>query len=387
MHISKHLHKDSFVLINTVPSVVNNLLKQGTDLSNISVINMAGEPVSWSINQALDSDRIEVRNLYGPTETTTYSSVFRLYKDKPILIGRPISNTYIYILNNNQQLVPVGSPGEICIGGAGLARGYLNQTELTSQKFVKNPFDQTYTTKIYKTGDLGRWLPDGNIEYLGRLDDQVKIRGYRIELGEIETVLQQSKQFSQAVVLAKEDKEGIKRLVSYVVPFDDFDKEQTISFLKSKLPEHMIPALWVEMSFLPLTPNGKIDKKALPEPDINELLNNQYVAPRNESEQRLAEIWQKVLAMKRIGIHDSFFELGGDSILATTVASIMTRDLDLEIVVKDLLFYPTIAELGKFVSALRSEALLSAIKFVEEDLDIENENFALKKEAFFFKGG
>ena len=218
LFIDRYLPEDTNVLTNSVPTIVQHLLKEGTDLSNISVMNMAGEPIPFHVHHSLDADKIEIRNLYGPTEDTTYSTVYRLRNGGPILIGHPISNTQVYIVNKEIQLVPLGVTGEICIAGRGLARGYLNKPELTAEKFISNPFSKEQGARLYRTGDLGRWLPDGNIEYQGRLDDQVKVRGYRIELGEVETVLHQCDLVSDAVVLAREDKSGAKQLVAYVVP-------------------------------------------------------------------------------------------------------------------------------------------------------------------------
>ena len=217
LQIPEFLGKDKFVLLNSVPTVIDYLLKQGTNLTNVSVINMAGEAVPLYTHRNLDTSRIAVRNLYGPTEDTTYSTVFRLEKDGPILIGKPIANTKIYLINEEGELVLKGSTGEICISGAGLARGYLNRPELTAEKFVTDPFGKN-GSRLYKTGDLGRWSPDGNIEYLGRIDNQVKIRGFRVELGEIENVMQQSEMVQNAVVLLKDDGIGNKRLLSYFIP-------------------------------------------------------------------------------------------------------------------------------------------------------------------------
>ncbi|HET9277040.1 MAG TPA: condensation domain-containing protein, partial [Flavitalea sp.] len=218
LYIGRYLSIDKEVMINSVPSIVQSLIKEGADLSNITVMNMAGEPIPIQVQQGLDADRMEIRNLYGPTEDTTYSTIFRLQNGKPVMIGKPISNTQVYIVNRAMDLVPVGAVGEICIGGAGLARGYLNRPELTTEKFISNHFSTEDGARLYKTGDLGRWLPDGNIEYLGRLDHQVKIRGYRIELGEIESMLAQCEVVDQAVVLAREEKEASQKLVAYVVP-------------------------------------------------------------------------------------------------------------------------------------------------------------------------
>ncbi|MEJ7675853.1 MAG: AMP-binding protein [Chitinophagaceae bacterium] len=247
------------------------------------------------------------------TEYTTYSTVHRLKKGEPVTIGHPISNTQIYIGTKEIELAPVGITGEICIGGEGLARGYLNRAELTAEKFISNPFSNEPEATIYKTGDLGRWLQDGNIEYLGRKDDQVKIRGYRIELGEIESVLQQCEEVSEGVVLAREDRNGNKVLIGYVVPKGPLNREAIKSYLHSKLPEYMIPAIWIEIERLPLTPNGKIDKKALPDFDSSQILKENYVAPRNETEKMIAEIWEEVLEVEKVGMNNNFFELGGHS--------------------------------------------------------------------------
>jgi amino acid adenylation domain-containing protein len=296
---------------------------------------------------------IEVINEYGPTEATvgcsTYS--FNLSDNNKkisnsIPIGKPIDNAHLYILDPDQQLVPVGVKGEIYIGGDGVARGYLNRPGLTAERFIKNPFNDENGVRLYKTGDLGRWLSNGNIEYLGRMDDQVKIRGYRIELGEIESVLEQSGLVRQAVVLAKEDKHGAKRLVGYVVPENTFDIKAIQRYLKDKLPEYMVPALWVALESLPLTSNGKVDKKALPDPDVREQLKNEYVAPGNKTEQMLAGIWQEVLGTKRVGVHDNFFELGGDSIHAVLLFAKIKRKFHKRFPLATILTAPTILQLA-----------------------------------------
>ncbi len=218
LHIGKYLKADSFVLTNSVPVVIENLLREGRDISNISVINMAGEPVPVQVQQALDTERIEVRNLYGPTEDTTYSTVYRMRKNMPIMIGKPISNSSVYILNKKGKPAPVGVAGEICMGGAGVARGYLNRPELTAEKFIPDNFSKEKDGRLYRTGDLGRWLRDGNIEYMGRIDDQVKIRGFRIELGEIETAMNDLEQVSSSCVVVKKHANATSTLVSYFIP-------------------------------------------------------------------------------------------------------------------------------------------------------------------------
>jgi amino acid adenylation domain-containing protein/non-ribosomal peptide synthase protein (TIGR01720 family) len=298
---------------------------------------------------------IAVINEYGPTETTVGCSTYRFnvlsageLATVGIPIGRPLDNTTIYVVDDNNNLVPLGVPGELCIGGSGLARGYLNREDLTAERFIKNPFSAESGAKMYRTGDIGRWLPDGNIEYLGRKDEQVKIRGYRIELGEIESVAQQSGLASQVVVLASATGSGTKRLTGYVVATAGFSKEAMIGWLESKLPEYMVPQLWIAVEKMPLTTNGKIDKKALPAADANELATAQYMAPRNDFEQQLAGVWQKLLGIEQVGIHDNFFELGGDSILTIQVVSRIRRQ-GYELHPKDIFIHQTIARLSAAV--------------------------------------
>ncbi|MFH6996207.1 phosphopantetheine-binding protein, partial [Flavobacterium sp. FlaQc-48] len=241
-----------------------------------------------------------------------------------------------------------------------VARGYLNKEELTKEKFIVSPFKEG--ERIYKTGDLARWLPDGNIEYIGRKDDQVKIRGYRIELGEIENVLSSLPGVTQCCVLAKEDTVGSKRLVGYVVPEGDFDKEVLQKQLKLSLPEYMVPQLWVTLDTMPLTSNGKLDKKSLPHPDGSELSSKEYVAPRNETEAQLVEIWQNLLGVERVGIHDDFFELGGHSLLATRLVSMIRQDLIIEVSIREVFEHTTIV------------ALASLIEFFEQDFNDDKED-------------
>ncbi|REG90461.1 non-ribosomal peptide synthetase, partial [Flavobacterium aquicola] len=306
---------------------------------------------------------ITIYNNYGPTETTVVATNYKVLNTSTpmvkIPIGKPIDNTQVYIMNEGENLLPIGVVGELCIGGLGVARGYLNQEELTNDKFIVNPFKEG--ERIYKTGDLARWLPDGNIEYIGRKDDQVKIRGYRIELGEIENVLSSLAGVTQCCVLAKEDTHGTKRLVGYVVPEGDFDKEVLQNQLKLSLPEYMVPQLWVTLEVMPLTSNGKLDKKSLPNPDSSDLSSKEYVAPRNETEAQLAEIWQEILGINKVGIHDNFFELGGHSLLATRLVSMIRRELSIEISIRDVFEYTTISELGTQISKQSEGVLLPGI--------------------------
>ncbi|MBD2771550.1 non-ribosomal peptide synthetase [Iningainema tapete] len=306
-------------------------------------------------------------NQYGPTETVAgcccYKVVKQSFPGAYIPIGRPISNTELYILDNNLQPVPIGVPGELHIGGAGLARGYLNRPELTSEKFIANPFSQQEGTRVYKTGDLARYLQDGNIEFLGRIDHQVKIRGYRIELGEIEAVLSQHPVVFQTVVIAREDIVGDKRLVAYIVvkPQQNLPNLSELrSFLKQQLPEYMVPAAFVTLDTIPLTPNGKIDRSALPIPDRVDR-EQEYIAPRTPTEEIIANTFASVLGVQNVGIHDNFFTLGGHSLLATQVISRLRQTFSVELSLHRLFKEPTVAKLAASI-----DKILYTVKKLQE---------------------
>jgi acyl carrier protein len=267
-------------------------------------------------------------------------------------IGRPIWNVRIYILDNHRQPVPIGVAGEIYIGGVAVGRGYLNRPELTAERFVPDPFVAKANARMYRTGDLARWLADGSIEFLSRNDLQVKIRGFRIELGDIEAALLQYPQIREVTVDVYEVSPTDKRLVAYLIP--QSDAVPTLSelrdFLKSKLPEYMVPSFFMFLDALPLTPNGKLDRNALPEPDMNrQVLDTDFIAPSSPVEKLLAEIWSKVLNINRIGTHDNFFELGGQSLLATQVLIRVGEQLSMDIPLTALFEKPTIAELAKLI--------------------------------------
>ncbi|MEO6638394.1 MAG: amino acid adenylation domain-containing protein, partial [Ginsengibacter sp.] len=339
------------VEVAVLPPSFQHVIKDA--FGTIKTIVSAGEPLNEEISKHFQSKGVRVINAYGPTENTVCSSL----TDDPIkdnhrvVIGKPVVNTQVYILDKAGALQPAGVPGEMCLAGMQVARGYLNLPTLTQEKFIKDSFSKEQNARMYRSGDLARWLPDGNIEYLGRLDDQVKIRGYRIELGEIESVLLQSDLVSQAVVLAKGDGGGGKRLVGYVSSGDkEFDPEEIISWLKTKLPEYMVPALWIKVDNFPLTPSGKIDRKSLPEVSVNELMKSEYVEPRNSLEERLARIWQELLKIEKIGVYDNFFELGGHSLMAMRLLTAIHKELGIEVlVIKDLFQFSTIDELSKYL--------------------------------------
>jgi acyl-CoA synthetase (AMP-forming)/AMP-acid ligase II/acyl carrier protein len=328
-------------------------------------------PERWVQWRKTVGDSVRLLNTYGPTEATVVATMADLsawaHPDglmREVPIGRPISNVTTYLLDRHLNSVPIGVPGELYIGGDGLARGYLNGSELTAEKFLPDPFSKEPGARLYKTGDLARYLPDGNIQFLGRLDHQVKIRGFRIELGEIETILSRHPAIRETVVVAREEVENPKSetctqqsrsiqnpksLAAYVVT--NPEQAPTVSelraFLKQKLPEYMVPSAFVFLDALPLTANGKIDRKALPLPDQRRLeLQEVYVAPRTPTEEMIAEIWAEVLKLDKVGIHDNFFELGGHSLLATQVISRLRDAFQLELPVRVLFERPTIEELA-----------------------------------------
>ena len=276
---------------------------------------------------------------------------------KTVPIGRPIANTQIYILDPYLNPVPIGVPGELYVGGVSLGRGYLNRPELTQAKFIPNPFSSNLSDRLYKTGDLARYLSDGNIEFLGRIDHQVKVRGFRIELGEIEAVLNTHPQIQQAVVIAREELPGNKRLVAYVVSEDEsLTTNQLREFLKQKLPEYMVPSAFVTLDSLPLTPNGKVDRKALPAPDGDFAREQEYVAPRTPSEQIIANIFANVLGVPNVGVHDNFFDLGGHSLLATQLISRTQQAFEQKLTLQRLFKSPTIAGIAQSLEVLRQVA-------------------------------
>jgi acyl carrier protein len=305
-------------------------------------------------------------NMYGPTETTIWSAVYRVEsKEGPVLIGAPIANTQIYILDRNLQPVPIGVAGELYIGGEGLARGYLNRPELTRERFIENPFSNEPGSRLYKTGDLARYRPDGKVEVLGRQDHQVKIRGFRIELGEIEAVLGEHEGVRQVVVMAREDVPEDKQLVAYIVP----DGGQSLSvsvlrqYLKEKLPEYMVPNAFVMLEKFPLTPNGKIDRRSLPSPTgLRPELESTYVAPRTEIERTITAIWQAVLHLEKIGINDNFFDVGGHSLRLVQVHFKLRQKFQRKLSMVDLLQYPTISSLAQYLSLENSEQFPSLVE-------------------------
>jgi amino acid adenylation domain-containing protein/non-ribosomal peptide synthase protein (TIGR01720 family) len=346
------LQKHKIDVFDCTPSQLGVLIAAGLLASNSAplAVLVGGEKIDESTWLALQqAENINFYNVYGPTECTVDATVcsVKMAGSKPI-IGRPITNTQIYILDRHLQPVGVGVAGELYIGGYGLARGYLNRPDLTQEKFIPNPFSNQPGSRLYKTGDKARYLPDGNIEFLGRIDNQVKIRGFRIELGEIETAIAQYPGVRETVVIAREDVPGHKYLVAYIVPNHEgaIASSDLRGFLKDKLPDYMIPGVFVMLNGLPLTPNGKVDQKALPTPDTaRQELKADLVAPRTRFEEILAQIWREVFHREFISIHNNFFEVGGDSILSIQIIS-KANSAGLHLTVKQIFQHQTIAELA-----------------------------------------
>jgi len=300
----------------------------------------------------------KVIHMYGPTETTTYASYLplKLPLDDVIPIGRPLSNTQIYIVNPSGQLAGIGVIGEIWIGGDGVADGYLGRADLTEEKFIPDHFSQRENARLYKTGDLARWRTDGTIEFIGRRDEQVKIRGHRIELGEIQSALDHCKEVRQNVVLAPKDASNNKTLVAYIVPEGTFDSEQIKASLRLTLPEYMIPAILIELEEMPLNSNGKINKKELPPIDITALISKDYVAARNPTEVELVRLWEDLLNIDRIGIHDNFFNIGGHSLLAARLVATMREAFVLDIPIKAVFEFESIAKMSEYIELMKAPA-------------------------------
>ncbi|QLE40069.1 amino acid adenylation domain-containing protein [Nostoc sp. C052] len=347
-------------------------------LLGIKQLLFGGESVSVPhVRRALELlPETQLIHAYGPSECTVFTCCYPIPQQlaenvHSIPIGKPIGDRQVYLLDKDLHRVPIGVPGELYIGGASVARGYLNQPILTSEKFIANPFLEGDT--LYKTGDLIRRLPDGNLEFVGRIDTQVKIRGFRIELGEIEAVLNQHLDIKQVVVIAHENEHGNKYLLAYLLTKNNQPTPHTLrNFLKTKLPDYMIPTVFVFLEALPLTPNGKINRRALPVPNAEQRnLEVDFVAPRTPTEQELVTIWVEVLKLKQVGIHDNFFELGGHSLLATQVISRLREAFCLDFSLRYLFENPTIAELGQEIEKAENDAIAEIIGEVDQLSDQE----------------
>jgi amino acid adenylation domain-containing protein len=344
----------SVTAMHATPSTWRSLVEAGWRGNAGFKVLSGGEALTWDLAQELLPRCSALWNLYGPTETAVYSAIHRVAaEDGTVLVGRPIDNTQIYILDRLQQPTPIGIPGEICIAGAGVARGYLNRPELTTERFVADPFQSG--GRMYRTGDLGRFRDDGVIQCLGRLDHQVKLRGFRVELGEIENLLAQYPGIRQAVVDVRAANSGDKRLIGYLLLENgaEISLPDVRVFLKAKLPDYMVPSAFMVLEHLPVSPNGKLNRSALPDlDDARPELAREFVAPSTPAEQAIAEIFTEVLEVRTIGIHDDFFELGGHSLLATRAVTRLRDRFQIEMTPRFLFESPTVAELATRVSNL-----------------------------------
>ena len=349
--LAELIERSKATVMQATPATWRLLFESGWRGNRNLRILVGGEALPAGLAQELVTRCGPVWNMYGPTETTIWSSIYRVHggEGRILPIGRPIANTTFYILDPERQPVPVGQEGELYIGGEGLARGYFERPELTSGKFVADPFRGQSDARMYRTGDLARFREDGNVEYVGRLDHQVKIRGFRIEPGEIEAVLDQHPDVVRSVVVATEQGSGEKSLVAYVVPRAEsvLSAAELREHAGKQLPEHMIPAAIVQLAALPLTPNGKVDRKALPAPRAGDFPGNRtYVAPRDATERKLARLWEETLGVQPIGVQTSFFDLGGRSLVAARLFTRISRAFGRDLPLATLFRAPTIERLA-----------------------------------------
>lgn len=354
LHMLQHYH---ITFWDSVPLTLDYLIKE-LELTNkayqqheLRLVFLSGDWIPLNLPDRIKSffPLANVVSLGGATEATVWSNYFVVGETEAswtsIPYGKPITNNFFYILNDRLEPVPNGEIGDLFIGGVGVAVGYANEAEKTADSFLADPFNKDCGGRMYRTGDLGRMLPGMNMEFIGRKDNQVKIHGFRIELGEIEHVLSRFDQLESAVVLAKGDKMGKKELIAYVIPKKTFNKDDAIEYLKAKLPDYMVPMLWVEIHSMPLNINGKIDRRGLLEMEISEQISPSYVAPVTELEKNMADIWQKVIAVDKIGIHDNFFELGGHSLMALQIMSRFEKQTGTKLPASILFKHPTISSL------------------------------------------
>ncbi|MGL6345201.1 MAG: non-ribosomal peptide synthetase, partial [Waterburya sp.] len=356
--LAQILKQFDVTFMQATPVTWQLLLAAGWQGSPKLKIVSGGEPLSKELGERLLPKCAQLWNVYGPTEATIWSSAYQVTSLKtPISIGRPLNNVKYYILDSHLRPLPIGVPGELYIGGDCLARGYLKRPELTAAKFIKDPFDQQPEARLYKTGDLARYLEDGTVDCLGRLDRQVKIRGFRLEIGEIETIILQYPDIKAAVVIDVDDLLGMKRLVAYLVVTGEAPALKELrSFLEQQLPDYMIPSAFVTVDSLPQTLNGKIDRLALPPVDWSNLaVDEHYVPPRNSLEEKLVQIWETVLRVRPIGITSNFRDLGGNSILAVSLIAEIERSLQKTLTIEALSSLTTIERLAENLSTEAQE--------------------------------
>jgi acyl-coenzyme A synthetase/AMP-(fatty) acid ligase/acyl carrier protein len=366
--LSDYFSRHQIDYLKIVPSHLRALLEVGGQVLPQRGIVLGGEAFTLDLARTIAdaSDSLDIFNHYGPTETTVgvlthhFTANTPFTKSVTVPLGRPIGNVRLYVLDRSLDPVPVGVAGELFIGGAGVSRGYLNAPATTAEKFIPDAFTDERGSRMYGTGDLVRYLSNGSVEFLGRVDDQIKIRGYRIEPVEVEEVLRQHEAIRSAFVTAHSENGSEKRLAAYVAVSPGFEltASELRDFAHDRLPDFMIPSLWVMLDELPLTPNGKVDRRALPAPDhVRPRDENTYVAPRNVDEEILAQLWSEILGVDTIGVNDNFFDLGGHSLLATQLVSRIRKKLDVEMPLRGVFEAPTIAGQAERIEALRWSAV------------------------------
>jgi len=356
VRLMERMEESRCTAMQATPTTWRALIHAGWNGSPTLKVLCGGEAFPPDLAEKLKPRCGDLWNMYGPTETTVWSTICKIGAvNGPIPIGKPIANTEVFVLDANRNLQPVGVPGELYIGGSGVARGYLNRAELTRERFVASPFNPS--ARLYRTGDLARWLPDGNLECLGRIDNQVKIRGFRIELDEVEAVLSRHPGVRHCVVAVSDETSDDKKLVAY---YEAQSNEQIAvsdlrDHMKQSLPDYMIPAMWMALPALPLTPNGKVDRKALPRVEQQRIAQSgDHVPPRTDTEKTLTRIWEEVLGVRDTGIHDDFFELGGHSLLAVNLINETERSFSIRFPLLTLFHSPTIAQFAEVVDRERS---------------------------------
>jgi acyl-coenzyme A synthetase/AMP-(fatty) acid ligase len=356
----EHIQKNRISILFVTTALFNQIAREFPQaFKPLRCLLFGGEAVNphWVKVILAEESPQQLLHMYGPTETTTFATWHAIAtveeKATTIPIGKPLTNTQVYVVDAYMQLLPVGIPGELYIGGTGLARGYISNPELTAEYFIPDPFSQEPGARLYKTGDLVRYLPTGEIEYLSRLGQQVKLRGYRIELAEIEAVISRHPAIQEIAVIAREDRETDKYLAAYLVlkPACVLTAQDLQTYLQAKLPDYMIPSAFAYLSALPLNPNGKVDRRNLPVPEMIRLMpEGTYVAPQTPQEESLARIWTEILGLEQVGIYDNFFKLGGHSLLATQITSRIRTDFHVDLPLRVLFDTPTIDGLARAIT-------------------------------------